>query len=120
VPKSKLKGWNPQGEDFLLPVVAPDPIYRREWQSDTRNCGKKPAAQAIFRTRRILIDGSLTPKHDTDYNLREVIVTNSIPQNQAFCVLPFFSVEWLSDTLARTINRIHYNRSVSEVFYQPN
>lgn len=54
----------------------------------------------------------------TDYNLREVIVTNSIPQNREFCALPFFSVKCLSDTLARTINRIHYNRSVSEVFYQ--
>ena len=56
----------------------------------------------------------------TDYNLREVIVTNSIPQSQEFRVLPFFSVRCLSDTLARTINRIHYNRSVSKVFYQPN
>lgn len=27
--------------------------------------------------------------------------------------------ECLSDTLARTINRIHYDRSVSEVFYRP-
>jgi hypothetical protein len=28
-------------------------------------------------------------------------------------------VKCLSDTLARTINRLHYSRSVSEVFYRP-
>lgn len=55
----------------------------------------------------------------TDYHLKEVIVTNSIPQTEAFKVLPFVRVRCLSDTLSRTINRIHYNRSVSEVFYRP-
>jgi len=55
----------------------------------------------------------------TDYHLREAVVTNSIPQTDEFRVLPFVSVRCLSDTLARTINRIHYNRSVSEVFYRP-
>ena len=54
-----------------------------------------------------------------DYHLKEVIVTNSIPQTDDFLALPFVSVRCLSDTLARTINRIHYNRSVSEVFYRP-
>jgi len=51
--------------------------------------------------------------------LKEVIVTNSIPQTKQFEDLPFVTVRCLSDTLARTINRIHYNRSVSEVFYRP-
>lgn len=54
-----------------------------------------------------------------DYHLKEVVVTNSIPQTEEFCSLPFLSVRCLSDTLTRTINRIHYNRSVSEVFYRP-
>jgi phosphoribosylpyrophosphate synthetase len=56
--------------------------------------------------------------HDK-YGLRAVIATDSIPQIEAFTSLPFFSVQGLSDTLARTINRIHYSRSVSEVFYRP-
>lgn len=51
--------------------------------------------------------------------LKQVIVTNSIPQTEQFQNLPFVTVRCLSDTLARTINRIHYNRSVSEVFYRP-
>lgn len=51
-----------------------------------------------------------------NYGLKEVIVTNSIPQTEAFLNLPFLSVICLSDTLSRTINRIHYNRSVSELF----
>jgi ribose-phosphate pyrophosphokinase len=54
-----------------------------------------------------------------DYYLKEIVVTNSIPQTDDFLALPFFSVRCLSDTLARTINRIHYNRSVSELFYRP-
>lgn len=54
-----------------------------------------------------------------NYALKQVVVTNSIPQTDQFDSLPFVSVRCLSDTLARTINRIHYNRSVSEVFYRP-
>jgi ribose-phosphate pyrophosphokinase len=53
------------------------------------------------------------------FGLRQMVVTNSIPQTPAFRELPFVAVRCLSDTLARTINRIHYNRSVSEVFYRP-
>jgi ribose-phosphate pyrophosphokinase len=52
-----------------------------------------------------------------DFHLRELIVTNSIPQTEEFCALPFVSVRCLSDTLCRTINRVHYNRSISELFY---
>ena len=50
------------------------------------------------------------------YHLREVVVTNSIPQTAAFHALPFVSVRCLSDILSRIINRIHFNRSVSELF----
>ena len=54
-----------------------------------------------------------------NYNLKKVIVTNSIPQTKELQQLPFVHVRCLSDTLARTINRIHFNQSVSEVFYRP-
>ena len=54
----------------------------------------------------------------TDYHLEKLVVTNSIPQTEAFQALPFVSVRCLSDSLSRTINRIHYNRSVSELFYR--
>jgi ribose-phosphate pyrophosphokinase len=50
------------------------------------------------------------------YNLQRVVVTNSIPQTPEFEELSFFHVRCLSDILCRTINRIHYNRSVSGVF----
>jgi ribose-phosphate pyrophosphokinase len=53
---------------------------------------------------------------DASFNLREMTVTNSIPQTAEFRSLPFVSVKCLSDTLSRTINRIHHDRSVSEVF----
>jgi ribose-phosphate pyrophosphokinase len=53
------------------------------------------------------------------YGLVELVVTNSIPQTEGFRRLPFVEVKCLSDSLARTINRIHYNRSVSDVFYRP-
>jgi ribose-phosphate pyrophosphokinase len=53
-----------------------------------------------------------------NYRLKGFVVTSSIPQTREFLELPFLSVRCLSGDLARTINRIHYNRSVSEVFYQ--
>ncbi|MBN1796992.1 MAG: ribose-phosphate pyrophosphokinase [Spirochaetales bacterium] len=54
-----------------------------------------------------------------NYALKQVIVTNSIPQTPELQALPFVKVKCLSDSLSRTINRIHYNKSVSEVFYIP-
>jgi ribose-phosphate pyrophosphokinase len=50
------------------------------------------------------------------YHLMGVVVTSSIPQTARFLEVPFFSVRCLSDTLARVINRIHYGRSVDELF----
>ena len=49
--------------------------------------------------------------------LKEFVVTNSIPQTDAFHQLPIIKVRCLSDILSRTINRIHYNHSVSDLFY---
>lgn len=67
----------------------------------------------VGRARERLLD------LNANYRLEKVVVTNSIPQTNEFVDLPFVSVRCLSDTLSRTINRIHYNRSVSEVFYRP-
>jgi phosphoribosylpyrophosphate synthetase len=54
-----------------------------------------------------------------NYALKRVIVTNSIPQTPEFNALPFIKVLCLSDSLSKAINRVHYNKSVSEVFYTP-
>lgn len=51
-----------------------------------------------------------------DYNLKRVVVTNSIPQTAEFVELPFFSVHSLAEVFCYSINRVHYSRSVSEVF----
>ncbi len=53
-----------------------------------------------------------------DYGLQEILVTDSIPQTRAFAELPFVKIESLADIFSRTINRIHYSRSVSELFYE--
>jgi ribose-phosphate pyrophosphokinase len=53
------------------------------------------------------------------YHLRRVLVTNSIPQTEEFRKLEVMKEICLSEILARTINRIHYDRSVSEIFYRP-
>jgi ribose-phosphate pyrophosphokinase len=58
----------------------------------------------------------LTTLHSA-FHLRQVVVTNSIPQTEAFRALPFLAVRDISDTLAQVINRIHYNRSVSSLFH---
>jgi ribose-phosphate pyrophosphokinase len=48
--------------------------------------------------------------------LKEVVVTNSIPQTDKFLSLPFLKVLCLSQILAHAINRIHYDQSVSACF----
>lgn len=52
-----------------------------------------------------------------DYHLEKVIVTDSIPQTEAFRSLPYVSIISLADVFSRVINRIHYNRPVSDIFY---
>lgn len=52
-----------------------------------------------------------------NYHLQQAVVTDSIPQTAAFQEMPFVTVKSLSETFARVINRIHYDRSVSELFY---
>ncbi len=53
-----------------------------------------------------------------EYHLKEMVVTNSIPQTKEFSSEPFVKIRCLSDIISRTINRIHYNSSVSEIFYE--
>jgi len=50
-----------------------------------------------------------------NYYLKQLMVTNSIPQTKVFLDLPFIRVKCLSDLLSRVINAIHYNRSISAV-----
>ena len=45
-----------------------------------------------------------------NFGLRQLVVTNSIPQTPAFKALPFLVEYDLSPVLSRVINRIHYNR----------
>ncbi|HMQ55981.1 MAG TPA: ribose-phosphate diphosphokinase [Anaerolineae bacterium] len=52
-----------------------------------------------------------------NYHLKQVIFTNSIPPTEAFQRLPFVQIHCLADTLSQVVNRIHYNRSVSDLFY---
>jgi phosphoribosylpyrophosphate synthetase len=47
--------------------------------------------------------------------LQEVVVTNSIPQTETFLDLPFLETRDLTRVLSWTINRVHYNRAVSEI-----
>jgi ribose-phosphate pyrophosphokinase len=56
--------------------------------------------------------------HDR-YRMRGVVVTDSVPPRAEVEALPFVTTRSLADDLCRTINRIHYNQSVSEVFYKP-
>lgn len=51
------------------------------------------------------------------YHLERVMVTNTIPQTEAFRALPFMEVRDLADALADVILRVHGNRPVSD-FYQ--
>lgn len=52
----------------------------------------------------------------SEYPVREVTVTNSIPQTAAFLELPYLRRWDLSTTLCHVINRIHYHRSVDTLF----
>jgi ribose-phosphate pyrophosphokinase len=60
----------------------------------------------------------LSSLHDA-YRLRDVTVTDSVPQTEAFRRLPFLTVRSLADALCRVINRIHYDRSIDGMFAKP-
>lgn len=60
----------------------------------------------------------LSSLHRKHY-LRDVVVTDSVPQTEAFRSLPFLTVRSLADPLCLVVNRIHYNRSVDGIFAKP-
>ncbi len=51
------------------------------------------------------------------FGLKKVYVTDTIPQQERFRELPFFEVYSIAEELTLTINRMHFNSSVSELFY---
>ena len=46
------------------------------------------------------------------YNLKEVVVTDSIAQSDSFVSAPFLKVRTLADVLSKVINRVHYEHSI--------
>ncbi|KMQ52584.1 Ribose-phosphate pyrophosphokinase [Chitinispirillum alkaliphilum] len=50
------------------------------------------------------------------YGLKELHTTDSIPQTDEVKSLPFVKTHPLDNLFASTINRLHYNQSVSELF----
>ncbi len=50
------------------------------------------------------------------YGLKEFHITDSIPQKQEILDLGFIKQHSLTKKLASTINHIHYNQSISEIF----
>jgi ribose-phosphate pyrophosphokinase len=60
----------------------------------------------------------LSSLHRKHY-LRDVVVTDSVPQTEAFRSLPFLTVRSLADPLCLVVNRIHYNRSVDGILAKP-
>lgn len=53
------------------------------------------------------------------YNLRRLVVTNTIPQTDRFLELPFLEVYDLAPILAQTVYRIHHNESLHNLFPFP-
>lgn len=51
-----------------------------------------------------------------EYGLIELHTTDSIPQIQKISQLPFLKIHSLASRFAATINRLHYNQSVSDLF----
>lgn len=56
--------------------------------------------------------------HD-QFGLEKVIVTDSIPQTENFTNLSFFKVESIAPVMARAINCIHFDKSISAWSYKP-
>jgi len=53
------------------------------------------------------------------YGLIELHVTNTIPQSEEILSLDFVVEHSTNERFARVINRLHYNQSISELFYNP-
>jgi len=50
------------------------------------------------------------------YRLRELVITDSIPQTEAFRALPFVREHTLAEHLARAVNAIHYEQPLTAIF----
>ena len=50
--------------------------------------------------------------------LKQLVITNSIPQTKEYCDLNFLIVRSLDSILANLINRIHYNASVDDLLLE--
>jgi ribose-phosphate pyrophosphokinase len=81
---------------------------------------------SIKETYILISHNKIRPKHlhklveaHERYGLSEFHVTDTIPQTDEILSLPFIRVHSLAERISRTINRIHYNQSVSKLFYQP-
>ena len=55
-----------------------------------------------------------------NYGLKELHVTDSIPQIAEITQIPFLVTHSLAERFACTINRMHYNQSVSGIFHRLN
>jgi ribose-phosphate pyrophosphokinase len=53
------------------------------------------------------------------YDLREVVVTDTVPQTEPFRRLPFLTIRSVAGPLSWVVNRIHYNRPVGGMVYGP-
>lgn len=54
---------------------------------------------------------------ERDCGLEEVVVTDSVPQTEAFMALGSLRVRGLADVLGRAVDRVHQSRSVSDVVW---
>jgi len=52
---------------------------------------------------------------NANYNLKKVVVTDSITQPGSFLPLPFLKVKTLANIIAKIINRVHYEYPVDEI-----
>ena len=53
-----------------------------------------------------------------DYRLREIVVTDSVPQREEFISLPFTGQVSLAGPLCTVIDRIHHHQPVGDWFFQ--
>jgi ribose-phosphate pyrophosphokinase len=58
-------------------------------------------------------------KANEEYGMIKLHTTDSVPQKESVTSLPFVEVHSLAKMWAFVINRMHYNLSVSELFYNP-
>lgn len=70
----------------------------------------------------ILVDNALGLLGECHKNLglKQIIFTDSVPQNKAVRAIPYFRERSLAKPLALTINHLHYFDTISDIYYKPN